>query len=52
MKIKYVQSGQIETVNDSYGARLIQQGKAVYAGEAAKMKSAKKETAGKPAGDT
>lgn len=51
MKVKYIKSGECKTVNDSYGARLIEQGKAVYAGDAAKPKPVKKDAAGKPAGD-
>ncbi|MEG2623964.1 MAG: hypothetical protein RSC06_13800 [Clostridia bacterium] len=51
MKIKYIQSGKCENVNDSYGSRLIEQGKAVYVGETDKTKVAKKESAVKPDGD-
>lgn len=31
MKVKYIKTGAVAEVNDSYGARLIEQGKAVTA---------------------
>ena len=34
MKVKFVKTGKAVTVDDSYGARLIEQGKAVLAKEA------------------
>lgn len=44
MNVKIIKTGKIETVGASYGMRLIEQGKAVLAPEAAK-KPAKKEAA-------
>ena len=53
MKVKIIKTGAIETYNDSYAARLIEQGKAVPMEEAQKEekkaaeKQAGKEAAGK-----
>lgn len=44
MKVKIVKTGEVKTVNDSYGLRLIEQGKAVSVSERQK-KPAKKEAA-------
>ncbi|MDD3881895.1 MAG: hypothetical protein PHI27_06550 [Eubacteriales bacterium] len=51
MKVKLLKTGETVTVNDSYGARLIEQGKAVYADKESKSGPVKKEAAAKPAGE-
>lgn len=49
MKIKDIKTGEVLTVNDSYGVRMIEQGKAVAAEP--ERKAAPKKEAAKPAGD-
>lgn len=51
MKIKDIKTGDVRTVNDSYGARLIEQGRAVVAEPEKKSAKKEKEAAAKPAGD-
>lgn len=52
MKIKDIKTGEALTVNASYGARLIEQGRAVAAEPEKKAVAKKeKEAAAKPAGD-
>lgn len=51
MRVKLTKTGDTVTVNDSYGARLIEQGKAVCVEKEPKPSSGKKEAAVKPVGD-
>ena len=46
MKVKIIKTGEIESYNDSFAARLIEQGKAVPVAEG----KAEKKAADKPAG--
>lgn len=34
MKVKIIRTGEVRTVDDSYGVRMIEQGQAIAAGEA------------------
>ena len=47
MKVRMIKTGEVVTVDDSYGVRLIEQGAAVVATEA---KPAEKKPVQKPAG--
>lgn len=42
MKVKMIKTGEVKTVNDSYGLRLITQGQAVVVKTAAEKKPEKK----------
>ena len=54
MRIKYTHTGEVTTVNDGYGVRLIEQGKAVPAGLDKKpaVKKGKDTAAGDAIGDS